>query len=218
MREIRSRAEIRCACGRILRVSAAACGKEIHCPACQRLLKVVWARDPATGRQRVVAIPEASPHLAKTPPPFKPHPGKLEVVCSCGQPLLASPHQANKKVRCPICGKSLTFETYRDPETGTTRIRKKPPGPSEPPKPTARRSTWTPSEVLLCNCGSRLKVTARHLGKEAECPACGTRMKLDHIRDPQTSLIQVRPRVLEKTAPPKPAAQDEWSLDDFPVA
>jgi hypothetical protein len=55
-------------------------------------------------------------------------------------------------------------------------------------------------------------VFAEHLEKKVMCPACGTLMKMEKSRDPQTA---IRPRIIGKIDPPKRHGPDDWSLSDF---
>jgi hypothetical protein len=116
---------------------------------------------------------------------------------------------AGKGVVCPSCRKSLRFEKARDPQTLRTVLR--PVDPKELDKKSKKRLSFPP-QPLLCTCGTRLLVTAKHWGKRAQCPACGTLMKLEKEKDPQTLRTSLHPRVVGKAPPPD---LESWSLDDF---
>ena len=109
----------------------------------------------------------------------------------------------------------MTVERYKDPETQTTRVRRAKAGsrnetPAAPAKTPPRQI-----ERILCTCGESLSVTDKHLGKKVRCPSCGTLMRLERTRDPQTSLTQIRPQVVGTASVPDESGQDSWTLDDF---
>ena len=219
---------VRCACGTSVPVAADAMGREQTCPSCSVAFKVVWAVDPKT-RERILTRVAAKGNAIRIPP------GAHQLICSCGQPLVAKKEQAGKKVKCPVCSASMVIERYKDPQTLETKVRRageKPVvGPGETAiiaaKPlgrtTRRRKAPTGAQDILCGCGEYLRVFAEHLEKKVMCPECGTLMKMEKSKDPQTSVTQVRPRIVGKGEPPprpSPPANpgphsDDWSLSDF---
>jgi len=78
--------QVKCPCGKLLKVPDTAAGKRVKCPACGKVLQV-----PAES-----GIP--------APPPAASD--KIIVECSCGKKLAAPASAAGKQVRCPAC-KSL---------------------------------------------------------------------------------------------------------------
>lgn len=137
-----------------------------------------------------------------------------EVACSCGRTLLARREHEGKQVACSGCAKVWRLEKFRDPQSLETRLRVSPIAPRR--KPPAPSPLSEKGQDLLCVCGHSLRVRREHLGKQAQCPACGTLMKLEKDRDPQTHHTVVRAKVIGKAAPPpsRPEKPD-WSLDDF---
>jgi hypothetical protein len=215
---------VHCTCGMAIKVPADAVGREQACPVCATPFKVVWALDPKT-REKVLTRVAATGKEIRIPA------GTHQVVCACGQVLVARKDQAGKKVKCPVCGASMVIESYRDPQTLETKVRRlgqKPPaaagmGGNETAiitaKPlgrtTRRRRAPSGAQDILCGCGENLRVFAEHLDKKVMCPACGTLMKMDKAKDPQTSITQVRPRIVGKGEPPPRSDPDQWSLEDF---
>lgn len=195
-------------------------GKDQVCPECRAVFKVVWAVDPRSGEK-----------VARRISGIRVPAGSFEVRCSCGQPLVARREHSGRTVTCPVCRAPMTLEAYRDPQTLHTRIRRR--GPVEATavaatslgNTTARRNAPPGGQDILCPCGEYLRVYEAHLDKQAMCPACGTLMKLERSKDPQTSATQVRPRIVGKgTPPPRPPDPppgparpdpDAWSLEDF---
>lgn len=207
---------VRCSCGATVPVPADAVGRDLTCPSCAAAFKVVWALDPKT-REKVLTRMAAKGNAIRIPP------GAHQLVCSCGQVLVARKDQAGKKVKCPVCGSSMVIEKYKDPQTLETKVRRaeekgtgtaviaaKPLG-----RTTRRRKAPTGAQDILCQCGEYLRVFAEHLEKKVMCPACGTLMKMEKSKDPQTAVTQVRPRIVGKTDPPAKADPEEWSLSDF---
>ncbi len=215
---------VHCTCGMAVKVAADAVGREQVCLACAMPFKAVWALDPKS-REKVLTRVAATGKEIRIPP------GSHQVVCACGQVLVARKDQAGKKVKCPVCGASMVIESYKDPQTLETKVRRAGVKPAIPvgdasngtaiitAKPlgrtTRRRRAPSGAQDILCGCGEYLRVFAEHLDKKVMCPACGTLMKMDKAKDPQTSITQVRPRIVGKGEPPPRSDPDQWSLEDF---
>ena len=214
---------VRCACGAWVVVPPESVGRDQSCSACGSLFRVVWAVDPKT---RGKVLTRANKDNAIRIPA-----GSHQLTCACGQPLVARKDQAGKKVKCPVCGASMVIERYKDPQTLETKVRRagekagkgetaiiaaKPLG-----RTTRRRKAPTGAQDILCGCGEYLRVFAEHLEKKVMCPECGTLMKIEKSKDPQTSITQIRPRIVGKGEPPPKAVPppspgtERWSLNDF---
>jgi hypothetical protein len=212
---------VRCSCGATVPVPADAVGRDRTCPSCAATFKVVWAIDPKT-KEKVLARMAAKGNAIRIPP------GSQQLVCTCGQILVARKDQAGKKVKCPVCGAPMVIEKYKDPQTLETKVRRadetgagvraketaviaaKPLG-----RTTRRRKAPAGAQDVLCQCGEYLRVFAEHLDKKVMCPACGTLMKMEKSKDPETAVTQVRPRIVGKGEPPPKTDPDDWSLSDF---
>ena len=208
---------VRCTCGAPVPVAAAAVGREVTCPACAVTFKAVWAVDQKS-RARILTRVAAKGGAIRIPA------GSQQLICGCGQVLVAKKEQAGKRVKCPVCGVSMTIEKYKDPGSLETKVRPQAVGGNPQDAVTAyiaaqslgrtprRRRAPSGAQDILCQCGEYLRVFAEHLGKKVMCPACGTLMLLEKSKDPQTT---VRPRIVGKTDPPPKVDPDEWSLSDF---
>jgi len=209
---------VRCSCGVTIAVAAEAMGREQACPSCAASFKVVWALDPRT-REKILARVPAKGNAIRIPA------GAQALVCSCGQVLVARKDQAGKRVKCPVCGSPMTIERYKDPLTLETKVRRQEEKGTTAKsntttyiaakslgRTTRRRKAPTGAEDILCQCGEYLRVLMEHLEKKVMCPSCGTLMKLEKSKDPQTT---VRPRIVGKTEPPPPVDPEEWSMSDF---
>lgn len=212
---------VKCACGTMVPVAPDRLQAEQSCPSCSAKFRVVWAVDPKSRRKVLARVPEKGKS-------FRFPPGSQQLVCSCGQPLVARKEQAGKRVKCPVCGVSMVIEKYKDPQTLETRVRR-----SDEPKPvtkargteviaakslgrtTRRRRSPSGAQDILCGCGEYLRVFEEHLEKRVMCPACGTLMKMEKIKDPQSSVTTVRPRIVGKTDPPPRLDPEAWSMEDF---
>jgi DNA-directed RNA polymerase subunit M/transcription elongation factor TFIIS len=209
---------VRCKCGSAVPITVDAVGREVVCPSCSASFKAVWAVDPKTRAKILMRV-------AKTTGLRIPA-GSQQLVCSCGQVLVAKKDQAGKRVKCPVCGAAMVIEKYKDPLTAETRVRRQETLVSAEGVETAyiaakslgrttrRRKAPAGAEDILCQCGENLRVFAEQLDKKVMCPACGTLMKMEKNTDPK-SQTTVRPRIVGKTDPPKPADPDEWSMSDF---
>ena len=204
---------VRCKCRTAVPVLASAVGREITCPSCSASFKAVWAVDPKT-RAKILMRVAANGGL-RIPP------GSHQLVCSCGQVLVAKKDQAGKRVKCPVCGSPMIIEKYKDPLTAETKVRRQETEPSGEPIETAyiaakslgrttrRRKAPSGAQDILCDCGEYLRVFSEHLEKKVMCPSCGTLMKLEK------SQTTVRPRIIGKIDPPPRHDPDDWSLSDF---
>ena len=206
---------VRCSCGATVAVAADAVRREQTCPSCSATFKVLWAVDPRT-KEKILARVPAKGNAIRIPA------GSQQLVCSCGQPLVARKDQAGRRMKCPVCGATMTLERYKDPMTAETKVRRQ---EATPPKDetsiiaarslgrtTRRRRAPDGAQDILCQCGEYLRVVLEHLDKKVMCPSCGTLMRMEKNPDSGTT---VRPRIVGKTEPPKPTDPDEWSMDDF---
>lgn len=210
---------VRCRCGTAVTIAADAVGREMKCPSCSAPFKAVWAVDSKTRAKILMRV--AAKGLGLRIPE-----GSHQLSCACGQVLVAKKDQAGKRVKCPVCGAAMVIEKYKDPDTLETKVRRQEAtsaaGPIETAyiaaktlgRTTRRRKAPAGAEDILCPCGEYLRVFVEHLDKKVMCPACGTLMKMEKNTDPK-SLTSIRPRIVGKTDPPKPADPDEWSMSDF---
>jgi len=211
---------VRCTCGVSVPVAVDAVGRELTCPSCSAPFKAVWAVDPKT-RARILTRVAAKGGALRIPA------GSLQLVCSCGQVLVAKRELAGKRVKCPVCGNAMVIEKYKDPLTLETRVRRQEIVGSTEGVPTAyiaakslgrttrRRKAPAGAEDILCQCGEYLRVFAEHVDKKALCPQCGTIMQLEKNKDTGDATTTIRPRVVGKTEPPPKEDPDKWSLSDF---
>jgi hypothetical protein len=145
MPETRGSFTIACACGSVHVVGVESFGRRVACQGCHESFKVIWALDPRSKKKVPVRMPLNASPGSKPSEPLKSHPGRLEITCTCGQPLLVARHQIGSRVRCPICNRVMTIEGYKDPETQTTRVRRAKPA-SKDDKP-ADPATTPPTNV-----------------------------------------------------------------------
>jgi len=209
---------VRCSCGVVVSVAADAVSREQTCPSCSAKFKVLWAVDPRT-REKILARVPAKGNAIRIPV------GSQELVCTCGQVLVARKDQAGRRMKCPVCGATMTLERFKDPLTMETKVRRQDEKPAPPPKgetrviaakslgrTTRRRRAPEGAQDILCQCGEYLRVVVEHLEKKVMCPACGSLMKLEKVEGTET---KVRPRIVGKTEPPTPSDPDDWSMSDF---
>jgi hypothetical protein len=192
---------------------------------------------------RVEIKGSAGASSAPTPSPVVPLPGgrtptpppgnftKPELSCECGQSLeMVKAFGANGTV-CPACGRTITMEKIRTPQSRHTVIRPRfaPKGspPPAPPKPEPEAVFETPTaefveegdtpvgpvrssyQEVFCPCGEALMVGNEDVGKNMQCPTCLTLMAVDQLHDPKTGNQVVRVRAIGRMD------QDTWSLSDF---
>ena len=210
---------VRCTCGAAIPIAPAAVGRDLSCPACSAPFKAVWAVDPKT-RAKILARVAGKGAAIRIPD------GSKQLICSCGQVLVAKKDLAGKRVKCPVCGALMVIEKYKDPLTDETRMRRQEATGTEGAvetayvaakslgKTTRRRKAPAGAQDILCQCGENLRVFEEHLEKKVLCPECGTIMKMEKNTEPG-AITTVRPRVVGKTDPPPKADPDAWSMSDF---
>jgi hypothetical protein len=230
-----------CQCGERLLVRTHTIGNLTQCPACDRKMRVELKGTPAAA----MALPPGgrSPTPlpgGRTPTPLPgtrsptPPPNaftKPQLTCECGQTLeIVKAFDASGTV-CPACGRTVTMEKIRAPQSKHTVIRprfspKAPPAPAPPPKdesgtvPDApvtgveeEHDAVIPSRAsyqeVFCPCGEALMVGPEDVGKNLQCPTCLTLMGVDQLREPHTTNMVIRVRAIGRMD------QDTWSLSDF---
>jgi len=123
--------------------------------------------------------PDPSPPLealAAFPPPTTPEfapipvgtPGSIRTACACGRTIRVIPQYASRTVRCPRCRQPVVIP--RQTEFF---------GPDPQPfEGSTRQNTDDDFIHLVCSCGRKLKIPARHAGRTGKCPHCGSRFKV----------------------------------------
>lgn len=93
--------QLKCPCGKLLKVPDTAAGKKVKCPGCDKIIQVPGPAAPAAPA------------------------GTIVVACSCGKKLAAPASAAGKQVRCPACQAVLSVpggaplpETVESPAVG----------------------------------------------------------------------------------------------------
>ncbi|MCU0915668.1 MAG: rhomboid family intramembrane serine protease [Planctomycetes bacterium] len=116
--------------------------------------------------------PEA---LAAFPPPGPPEPAPLRrggeesirTTCACGRTIRVARQYAGRTVRCPGCRQPVVVPSQTEFF-----------GPDPQSAGGIRQNTDDAFLRLVCPCGRRLKVPARHAGRTGKCPHCGWRFKV----------------------------------------
>ncbi|HEX7896712.1 MAG TPA: hypothetical protein VF950_03075 [Planctomycetota bacterium] len=203
-------------CGSRLLVQAERKGDKVKCMSCDREL-TVWA--PPTGATPpAFAAPGSTPppipasHFedpaARTPPPLRaPTPSAFltgpTLDCPCGTVMDVRGASPGSVHACPSCGRQVTMEKRRHPQTLTTvmmPIFSEPP-PEPEPEPTV--SLEPGALEILCACGEALIVSLRDVGHPVQCPGCSLLLE-----------IQQAPGGL-KVKPIGRIDEQNWSLQDF---
>lgn len=157
--------QLKCSCGKILKVPDSMAGKNGKCPGCGKVFKV--------------PVPKhAAPRSAPAP---RPAAGRIVVQCTCGKKLAAPASAAGKKVRCPACQNILSVPSSAaappppppKPETGEDELGfaadafETEPAPSPAP---ASDGDYGVAEARCPNCGAQLEDGARI------CVQCGANL------------------------------------------
>lgn len=217
-----------CGCGERLLVRTHTIGNVTECPACNLKMRVEIKGTP----RAEPAPPPGGRYPTPPPAPF----AKPELTCECGQALeIVKAFDANGTV-CPACGRTITMEKIRRPESKHTVIRPRfgpktdVPAPAAKPEPepegvfngptaefveeqdeapSAFPASRSSAQEVFCPCGEALMVSTDDAGKNIQCPTCLTLMAVEKIRDGNTSNELLRVRSIGKMD------QDTWSLSDF---
>ena len=208
-----------CVCGEKILVRNETIGQMISCPGCSRKIRVEIRHKSSASYPRVVPG-------SKTPTP---PPG---LTCECGQALEITKALDSKGTVCSRCGRTITMEKVRGPQTKHTIIRPRfgpkggAPAPSAPPPapsenvlelPPVEFSEETPAaarpdgaaQAVFCPCGEALMVGVESVGRNVQCPTCLTLIAVDQVRDAGSGNFVLRVRAIGKMD------QDTWSLNDF---
>jgi transcription elongation factor Elf1 len=154
-----------CPCGAPLPVDPDELAEVSTCGACGNVFHVVLKLDPASKRKVAILIPKEGPAPRK---PAAPPPPRED-----------APAPRATRVARPA-GRPRPTEPPRG-----TRVRPKPTAVKPPPG----------TQAAACPCGHTLFVRRRDVGSEVPCPGCGTTLRLEEARDPQTlaPVVRVRP-------------------------
>lgn len=161
------------------------CGRKITCPQCREALILPEAPAPKA------ALPQSSA-VAKVESPAK----LIAVVCRlCGTRMHADTQQVGQSLRCPDCH----VETVVPPPTAAVPRAKRtvhqpygivddappvPPTPTPPSTGTQPRQSEKPTGAVAADlifvacplCATRMNFAAKHAGRRAQCPDCGTKV------------------------------------------
>jgi membrane associated rhomboid family serine protease/DNA-directed RNA polymerase subunit RPC12/RpoP len=94
----------------------------------------------------------------------------IHVACSCGRKIRAPRRYAGKTVLCPRCRERILI-----PQThvGEVQSQKRPPAVVPMSKASANGAIR-----FACQCGRKIRVSARYAGRFGKCPQCGARVKV----------------------------------------
>jgi len=208
--KVGARLNARCPCGKDAVIAVASIGRPVTCGSCRGRYVIVWGINPKSKK----ATPITFDAVPSVPRGFKLPVGMFELPCPCGQRLFARPRETGKRVECPVCAMWLKLEHSKDPQTLETRIRvvksrlnQLPAMP--PPAPPKKADPAANVQFILCSCGESLRVEARASGNQAECPSCGTQMRLEISSGSVSSCIVVNPGAGKR------GIDEALSLDDF---
>lgn len=208
-----------CVCGEKILVRSESIGQTLPCTGCGRKIKVELRGKSSSTYPRVF-LGGRNP----TPPPG--------LTCECGQVLEIARALDAKGTVCSKCGRTITMEKVRGPQTKHTIVRPRfgpksggqaaPATPSSPdrvmesppvefsqaaPAPAPRVDHGT--QAVFCPCGEALTVGTEDIGRNIQCPTCFTLIAVDQIRDGNSGNYVLRVRAIGKMD------QDTWSLNDF---
>jgi DNA-directed RNA polymerase subunit M/transcription elongation factor TFIIS len=219
---------IECLCGERLFVRSQASGTVINCTGCSRKIRIETKEGSSANRIPAVSVPPGG----RTPTPTPSGYGKAELSCECGQALELVKALESQGTVCSACGRTITMEKIRAPQSKNTVIRPRfgpkslpptpPPPKSEPNElfdlavaeftpvdPAPHNPIVSSYQEVFCPCGEALTVGSEDVGKNIQCPTCLTLMAVDQLRDPKTGNSVIRVRGIGKMD------QDTWSLSEF---
>ena len=211
-----------CVCGEKIFVRGEQLGQMITCTGCNRKMRVEVREKSSASFPRVVPGSRTP-----TPPPG--------FMCECGRAFEIGKAFDSKGTACPGCGRTITMEKVRGPQTKHTIIRPRF-GPKGGPPPASSAPSTRPSDGILemppvefseeeapapvakhdsrpqpvfCPCGEALMVGSEAVGRNIQCPTCMILIAVDQIRDTTSGNFVLRVRAIGKMD------QDTWSLNDF---
>lgn len=106
----------------------------------------------------------------------------LEVQCECGETVYVTRTGADRVWECHRCGRGFTIFLQTAPDGRAVAVPmfvagKPPVEPKLPESPEVM--------MLLCTCGSPLKITRRLYNHRVQCPHCAVRLALLLTFDPK---------------------------------
>jgi len=106
--------------------------------------------------------------------------GDVTVPCPCGERPLIRIKRFGRTQTCGACGALFKVEPGKPPRIVFLQL--------PPPKP----KSAAPVGAAICACGTALRVSAEHAGRDVKCPVCGRVSRFEKVRDPQTMTTTIR--------------------------
>ncbi len=105
----------------------------------------------------------------------------IEIECpGCGQGYASPERHAGKEINCPACGAAIRVPALESESK---------PGEVSKPKPSETEDSTT-IEIQCPSCEARYVSPARHAGKEINCPACGSLIRVPKLAlQPETKSV-----------------------------
>jgi len=138
----------------------------------------------------------------------------FQVRCACGAESAVDISTFGRPLRCKAC--SGTFKIVWNQEPGSKK--KIPHAVRESGPPPRVFEIPAGAQEVGCRCGQHFLAWPRQVGKRVRCTACGTWLKLERYKDPQTLETRIRTvesRINRLPSAPRANAVPEPDLQDI---
>jgi len=171
--------EFLCECGEIQPPRTSRTGREFVCKKCGRKGRVETDKDPETGLPVMRPVFTAGPAPSSAPTRGGASEGK------------AAPGNVSFEELAPMDAPSAWDDVF---ETAAV---------DAPPTVDAD------AQVVPCECGAEILLSATDVGHTIQCPACADTMVVEGNKDPRTGAMKMSLRIVGELDDP------DWKLDEF---
>lgn len=115
----------------------------------------------------------------------------IKIACKkCGTKLKVSREYLGTSSPCPTCGLPIKIEESQP----------KPPPPPPSPQQTSKPVVEEPIRIVCQECGVKLKVPAKYIGRTSPCPNCKAVIKVEPL--PEAIPEELPPPPIQSAPPP----------------
>lgn len=175
-------------CGSGVQVKATLRGQKRACPKCQAMLLLEPSPEHSANSAQFATPTPVKQALESNA--FDPNEKFVRVVCqNCGTKLKVGKEHLGKSSPCPKCGRPVKIEQPKSPAPVVQSAQ----STQASANPTAAVAVDEFIKVACKQCGSKLKVPRKFIGKSSPCPKCRATIVIEEAAPVATPVKQQQP-------------------------